>query len=61
MKCKSNNCIFFVQTKKMQDIVILLENKPGELALTGETLGKIKSFLKAVLYFKMEEYQLPIF
>lgn len=48
MKCKSNNCISFAQTKnkKMQDIEILLENKPGALALMGETLGKNKISLE---------------
>lgn len=30
----------------MQDIEILLENKPGELALMGETLGKNKISLE---------------
>ena len=30
----------------MQDIEILLENKPGELALRGETLGKNKISLE---------------
>lgn len=34
------------KTKKMQDIEILLENKPGALALMGETLGKNKISLE---------------
>jgi hypothetical protein len=48
MKCKNNVCIFFAvqKNKKMQDIEILLENKPGALALMGETLGKNKISLE---------------
>lgn len=34
------------KNKKMQDIEILLENKPGALALMGETLGKSKISLE---------------
>ena len=34
------------KNKKMQDIEILLENKPGTLALMGETLGRNKISLE---------------
>jgi hypothetical protein len=48
MKCESNNSISFTQAKmgKMKDIEIVLENKPGTLALMGETLGKSKISLE---------------
>ncbi|WP_276373982.1 amino acid-binding ACT domain-containing protein [Chryseolinea sp. H1M3-3] len=49
----------------MQDIEIILENKPGALALMGETLGKIKISLEgggvfqtgktAIAHFLVEE------
>jgi hypothetical protein len=67
MKCKSSNCLFFVKIKnrKMQDIEILLDNKPGVLALMGETLGKNKISLegggvfqngeKSIAHFLVEE------
>ena len=41
----------------MQDIEILLQNKPGALALMGETLGKNNISLEGVAYFKMGKYQ----
>jgi hypothetical protein len=48
MKYESNNCISLhkQKIKKMQDIEILLENKPGTLALMGETLGRSKISLE---------------
>jgi hypothetical protein len=47
MKYKTNHCVCFAQTNDtMQDIEILLENKPGTLALMGETLGKNKISLE---------------
>src|SRR5436853_6462534 len=48
MKCKCNNYFnLHVQTnRKMKDIEILLENKPGTLALMAETLGKNKISLE---------------
>ena len=45
----------------MKDLEILLENKPGSLALLGETLGKIISALKAAEYFRMEAIPSLIF
>jgi hypothetical protein len=61
MKCKSNNCIFFAQTKKMQDIEILLENRPGALALMGETLGKNKISLEGGGVFQNGEISIAHF
>jgi len=63
MKCKSNNCISFVKTKKekMQDIEILLKNKPGALALLGETLGKNKISLEGGGVFQNGEISIAHF
>src|SRR5882762_9704797 len=63
MKCKSNSCIYFVQTKNksMQDIEILLENKPGALALMGETLGKNKISLEGGGVFQNGEISIAHF
>jgi hypothetical protein len=66
MKCETKICISFTQSKiKMKDIEILLENKPGALALMGETLGKNKISLEgggvfqngemAIAHFLVEE------
>ncbi len=61
MKCKSNACVTFIQTKKMQDIEILLENKPGALALMGETLGRNKISLEGGGVFQMGEISIAHF
>ena len=61
MKCESICFIFFVQTKKMQDIEILLENKPGTLALMGETLGKNKISLEGGGVFQNGEISIAHF
>jgi hypothetical protein len=61
MKCKSNNCISFAKIKKMQDIEILLENKPGTLALMGETLGKNKISLEGGGVFQNGEISIAHF
>lgn len=45
----------------MQDLEIILENKVGQLALMGETLGKTKLALKVVEYLTMVPLQLLIF
>lgn len=61
MKYKSNDCIFFAQTKKVKDIEILLENKPGALALMGETLGKNKISLEGGGVFQNGEISIAHF
>ena len=56
MKCKRTNCISFVQTAiKMKDIEVLLENRPGTLALMGETLGTKKISLEGGGVFQVGE------
>ena len=47
--------------KKMQDIEILLENKPGTLALMGETLGKSKISLEGGGVFQNGEMSIAHF
>lgn len=47
--------------KKMQDIEILLENKPGALALMGETLGKNKISLEGGGVFQNGEISIAHF
>lgn len=45
----------------MQDIKILLENKPGSLALMGETLGKNKISLEGGGVFQNEKISIAHF
>ena len=45
----------------MQDIEILLENKPGSLALLGETLGKNKISLEGGGVFQNGEVSIAHF
>ena len=45
----------------MEDIEILLENKPGSLALMGETLGKNKISLEGGGVFQMGEVSIAHF
>jgi len=49
------------KNKKMQDIEILLENKPGALALMGETLGKNKISLEGGGVFQNGEISIAHF
>lgn len=49
------------KNKKMQDIEILLENKPGALALMGETLGRNKISLEGGGVFQNGEMSIAHF
>jgi hypothetical protein len=49
------------KNKKMQDIEILLENKPGALALMGETLGRNKISLEGGGVFQNGEISIAHF
>lgn len=49
------------KNKKMQDIEILLENKPGMLALMGETLGRNKISLEGGGVFQNGEMSIAHF